>query len=99
MTKQRFVTLKSGLVTPAPKPAPMPLPPSRQYSPLEIRDDDQRAKAIEAFSLLWDALELSSQNSVLCPTPKETCQAHWGVWHCAAYMLLGDDAPKREVNT
>ena len=97
----RMEKRESGLVVPATPPAPKP-PPKRKRGPLELQDHDSRELAKEAFSKLWDAMDLSVPCGGLRmkgnPSP-EAYEAYCQAYQFVGKMLLGDDCPEKEVLT
>ena len=81
----------SGILVPEEKPQP----PLRTHAgALELQNGDQRAKAVAAFSELWDAMDLSSGRASL-----EVYEAHYQAYEYVGKMLLGDDLPQKEILT
>ena len=83
----------SGLVVPVTPPKK----PSRQFGPLEIRDDDRRELAVEALSKLWDAMDLSGKCSFLQGDGVQSLR--YQQYRLVGEALLGVDCPEKEILT
>lgn len=84
----------SGLVVPKARSEP----PSRQYGLLEIKDEERRAIAKEALSLLWDAMDLSRGSGGIV-LKNDAHKTHYQIYRIVGEMLLGDECPEKEQLT
>ena len=84
----KYEQQQSGLIVPKKKP----IPPKREYGPLEIQDGERRKLAIEGLSLLWDAMDLTGWSFLREPI----YSMHYQVYEFIGNMLLGKDCPQGE---
>lgn len=89
----------SSLILPRPKP--LPRPKTRQYDPLEIRDEDKRQEAKEALRHLWHAMGLFDSCSITLPDDpsKAAREAYRRMYYSIGNILLGDECPECEELT
>jgi len=82
--------LESGLIVPVEQPKPK----RKLTNTLELGDHENREDAIEALSLLWDALDLTKGGGLIIPDKYESRML---MWEYVAKSLVGKDAPYKEV--
>ncbi len=71
----------------------------KQYSIIEIEDEERREMARKAMDLLWEAMRLGDGRGGIRVSGCDKYDLYWNTYWMVGKMLLGDDVPEKEVYT
>jgi hypothetical protein len=95
----KHTATKSGIVVVTDKPQSQPHCPNPQ--PFEIRNPDDREKAIQGLELLWEAMQLGRGNYIDNGggDGRAVWEARYRTYTFLGGMILGSDCPEGEIWT